>query len=206
MNTPKVPLPFSIRTYSIKALQKLNTDVYGAVNARDFEISDMACRLMRYNSRVSLWVRKQETDMLGYHLCVMLSWICGLANRLHIDISQALMDSCGADACFADAPFSELQIAFSARHPATQLPSAALCLSEKTQAIASALEYYRTTHAEEHFRDATHRIAQTVEALCVVSSKLGVHLSEELQRHFSYGCSKCRSVPCLCGFRADKVH
>ncbi len=225
MHTPLLPLQL-LHTCSLGELQAFNDRVYGEVNARNFfDLYDMASRLSRYNARVSLRVRKEETERTPYHLTMMLSWLFAISNRLGIDLRAEVASYCktALSVYFADpkmsvnappvrsqglqdnAPLSDLQTRFTELHGNTTLEKSALCLAEKVQGIFSALGYYRETHLAEHFDDVRRRLAQTVEALCVVASFLQVDLAEEFEKCFSNGCSTCHHAPCECGYRADKV-
>lgn len=191
-------------SFSLQDLQRFNNEVYAQVNGRNFELYSMVCRLSRYNSRVSLRVRQGQAERTGYHLCMMLFWLFALANRLFLNIREDVAAFCDIELP-ADMPLSELQKIFSARHTDTTLQNASLCLAEKVQGVASSLEYYQETYGKEHLLDMTKRMAQSIEALCVVASILGFRLNEELEKHFSHGCNTCKKIPCVCGFRTDKV-
>ncbi len=202
MNIPKTS--FQLSSYSLKQLQEFNQTVYVQQNGRNFELHDMVCRLSRFNARVLHKVRKETTERTGYHLCMMLSWLCAIANRLYLDVHETVAAHC-AMTLPIDAPFDKMQTVFASRHVEVTLQNACLCLAEKVLGLASALEYYRETHEEAYFRDMAKKMAQSIEALSVVASLLGIKLNEELEKHFANGCSGCNEVPCRCGFRADKV-
>lgn len=202
MNNSALPTP--LRNFSLQNLQSRNNTVYAEINGRDFELNEMVGRLSRFNSRVSLQIRKSNTERTGYYLSMMLSWMCAIANRVFLDLHAELTTYC-AIGLPADTPFAELQKEFNKRHPDAILRDSALCLAEKIQAIASALEYYRETHDKTHFSDMAKKMAQSIEALCVVAGHLDIKLNEEFERHFSNGCPGCGKIPCNCGFRADKV-
>jgi hypothetical protein len=189
---------------SLQSIQEWNNTIYRLTNNREYELSEMVIRLLRYCSRVALWFRKGGTDRTGYHLTMMLSWLCAVANRISLDLYKALVIHC-AIVLPPDAPFAELQKEFKKRHLDTTLQSSALCLAEKVMAVASALEYYRETHDEIHQTDMARKMAQSLEALCDVAGHLGIKLSEEYELAFSNGCCKCGKIPCGCGYRADKV-
>ncbi|TSC58471.1 MAG: hypothetical protein Greene041679_108 [Parcubacteria group bacterium Greene0416_79] len=189
---------------SLQAFQTFNRTVYEAVNNRDFGILEMACRLARYASRVALWVRKAEMERTGYHLSMMLSWLCALTNRMGLSMEQEVATYCVIE-LQSGAPIAELQKTFAARHTDVSLERACLCLAEKVLGVASELEYYQETHEVEHFRNMAKRMAQSVEALLVVAGKLDLSLGEELARYFEGGCNHCHRIPCGFGFRTDKV-
>ena len=189
---------------TFRDLQEFNKVTYGNINARNFEILEIACRLARYASRITLWVRKEEGGRTGYHLSMLLSWLSALANRLSVSMSEELTRSCKVEG-ERNQSLQELQDVFSDRYVGVSLQSATLCLAEKILAIVAALEYYVETHQMEFLHEAVKRMAQSVEATCVVASKLEVDLEEEFRTIFSAGCPKCSQVPCACGFRTDKV-
>lgn len=164
----------------------------------------MLGRLSEYASRVSLRVRKDETERTPYHLCLMLSWLLALANRLEVDLSLEVRDRC-VTGLPSTVPLTELQRMFASRHFAAKRESAGLCLMEKILGLSAAFGKYRSTHERPHFQDTIKRMAQAVEALCVVASILGVNLGIELESYFGDGCSTCHHISCDCGFRADKV-
>ena len=201
MNTPYIP---ELKTCSLKDLQRFNNAVYRVVNDRNFEILEMLCRLLRYAGRVCLRVQKEETERTPYHLCMMLSWVLAIANRLSLYAHEDV-DFFRKTKIPDNSPFSELQTLFAKRHQDTTIDKAALCLIRKVADLGSALEYYRETHEYCHFRDAAQRIAEIIEALTVVSSPLGVNLAEAFEENFKHGCATCHTIPCKCGFRADKV-
>ncbi|MDO8620229.1 MAG: hypothetical protein Q7R64_02675 [bacterium] len=202
MNTPLSPIPLNI--YSLNGLQGFNRTVYGAVNGRNFEIHEILGRLAEYNSRVSLRVRKADTARTPYHLCMMLSWLLALANRLEVPLHEEVAQWCKTGLS-PNIPLPELQKHFASRHIGAILPNTALCLSEKVQALQVAVGKYRATHEKSHFEDTGRKMAQCIEALCVVAHILEVSLSEEFQTYFGKGCATCHAIPCECGFRADKV-
>lgn len=202
MNSLTLPTP--LRNLSLQDFKKWNNIVYAEVNGRNFDPDGMVNRLSRFNSRVSLRIRQDDTERIGYYLSMMLSWMCAIANRMFLDLHAELTTYCAVELS-ADTPFADLQEEFNKRHADATLKDSALCLSEKVQAITSELEYYRETHDEVHFSGMSKKMAQSLEALCVVAGHLGIKLNEEFERHFSNGCPTCRKIPCKCGFRADKV-
>ena len=194
------------KNYSVTELQRLNNAIYKEVNGRDFELTEMVSRLSRFTSRTLLRVRKNETERTGYHLCMMLSWLFAVANRLYpLNMHQELATHC-ALTLPAETPLAEIQAEFSSRHPDVTLSYASICLAEKVLGIASELEYYRATHEHAHFLNMVRRMAQSIEAICVVASLLRISLHTEHLLTFPDGkCPSCRKAPCKCGYRADKV-
>lgn len=202
MNLPNPSL--LLRDCSLQELQEFNNALYAEINSYNFELHDMICRALRFMSRALLWIRKKEEKRIGYHLCMMLSWLCALGNKLCVRLDVEVANHCVTNLP-SSATLARLQTLFAGRHFDVTLTSASLCLAEKLGYIASELEYFRETHNPTHRLDAAKRVAQSIEALLVVASLLKIQLGEELEAHFANGCPGCHSVPCTCPFRADKV-
>ena len=201
MSTQSSSLPLS--TYSLEDLLRFNEAVYGTANRRDFNLL-MDSRLSEYASRVLLWVRKKETERIGYHLSMLLSWLLAIANKLGLLMHKEVTLYC-ATGLPVTAPLAELQNLFVKRHAKATLPDASLCFAEKVLALVSAHGKYQTTHQAEHLALVAKRLAQSFEALCVVSSLLGFQLNVEFGKHFENGCHTCWSIPCKGEFELNKV-
>lgn len=194
---------FPLRNYSLKELKRFNHEVYGEVNGQHyFELSDLIGRLLEYNSRVSLWVRKRDTARTPYHLCMMFSWLLALANRLYIELHEEVARSLQTGLA-VDASLHELQLLFASRHPDATAESQGLCLNEKIAALVAALGKYRSTHEKSHFNYAKRKMAESAEAILVMAEMLQVELHREFESCFGNGCSTCHRAPCGCGFRGD---
>ncbi len=152
MNTSQLS-PIPLNNHSLADLKRFNQTVYGAVNGRNFEIYEMLGRLAEYNSRVSLRVRKADTARTPYHLCMMLSWLLAIANRLEVPLHEEVARWCETGLS-PNIPLPELQKHFTSRHSGAILPNTALCLAEKVQALQAAVGKYRATHEKSHFEDA----------------------------------------------------
>ena len=202
MSTPESTIPLS--TYSLQDLKSFNHAVYGPVNGRNFELWEMLGRLAEYNSRVLLRVRRNDTKRTPYHLCMMLSWLLAIANRLYVDLHKEVTEWC-ATGLSSDVPLFELQTFFVSKLSSADLKDTGLCLAEKVLALTAAIGKFGGVHEENHLKCASKKMAETIEALCVISSLLGVPLAKEFEKHFSSGCNKCRKIPCDCGFRVDTV-
>ena len=197
-------LPFNLQQFSLLDLQNWNEAIYGAKNRRDFGTLAFPCRMGNYASRILLWVRKQEMDRLGYHLCVMLSWLAAIANKEDVTLHDEVTKHCGLVAS-ADTPIAVLQSLFISRHSTVKLKDASLCLAEKVLAVGAQLEYYEGTHQVEHLILAKRRMAQCFEALCVEAGLFEVKLQEGFLKYFGDGCNICHHTPCDCEHRTDKV-
>jgi hypothetical protein len=164
----------------------------------------MACRLFRFIARVLFHVRSEATEKSGYHLCMALSWLLAIANRLDLKLKEEIPLHCSVSTS-PETTLAELQRIFSDRHRDTALEKASLCVAQKAMGIASALEYFRETHRDDYFVALSKKVAETFEAICVLAGLLGIELHNELLIHFARGCCKCKGTPCSCGFRDDRV-
>lgn len=208
MNATEQTIP-PANVLTISEMQKASDEIYRDENSTDFELTDMLGRLDEYGSRICLWVRKEEAERIDYHLCMVLSWLFAITNRLlpirtHGDIRKHLAKHCGLELSPA-APLSEIQAEFARRHEGVSREGAVLCLAEKLLALSSAIGKYRAAHEIEHRELSARRIAQSVEALLVVSSVFSVSMSETYHRYFANGCPKCTEKICGCEFRLDAV-
>lgn len=200
---------FLLDNRSIGELQQFADSVYGGVNGRHFELTDMFGRLAEYVSRVCLWERKHEAHRVSYHLSMALSWLFAIVNRLFpassgVNIHELLKTHCAVTLLPA-APLAELQMAFAEKHRGVSAAFATICLAEKVLALGSALGKFRATHEEELLQLAAKRLAQSTEALLVVAAILNIPMNTAFQCSFGGGCPKCKKSPCECEFRIDAV-
>lgn len=165
-----------------------NGEIYGAVNARNFEPLEMVCRAQRFIACVIQAVTEGKTERISYHVCMAFSWTCAAADRLHFSIDMA--ESPESRAC----TLREMQEVCG--RPPT-LEEGALDLSRALMQTAGAFEYYRQTHQQEFFDQSLEELANLFECLCRFASFLGTDLALRMEEIYGQGCPSCRKVPCM---------
>lgn len=214
---------------SLAGFQGLNSEIYLVVNDRNYSPAQMVSRVHRFVTRVLKLVRKGQTDGVGYHLSMALSWSFALANRFHIDLEKETWERfpgvcpyCGyapccckeraqarkevvADPAKRPATFREFQTMFREIYPANTLQESAMHLAEEAGELDEALEYFMGTHDDRLFAEVVVELVDAITNMCAVASCLNLDLAVEMEKHFSKGCSKCNEVPCGCRFVMEKT-
>jgi hypothetical protein len=203
MNTTSLMVDFSLKQF-----QELNREIYGRVNGRNFELPDMMSRLVRYSGQLAKIAREDEgLAGAGFCLAMSLSWAFAIANRLDIDVEEeclARFEAFGRTTlklASLQEMLAGVQEKRSSKITFLHLLASVLLLVEQVARLDEILERHRASHDPRLFTaEVIPRLLSVVHHICFVSSKVGLKLAEEMDKHFSDGCHQCHKTPCDCGY------
>lgn len=213
---------------SIKNLQKFQTEVYGLPDDRYYSLSDLLVSQQRFTMRAIKGIRKSDMEKLKMNVCISLSWLMAVANRLHIDVEEAVWQRfpercsyCGSEPCTckktkqtergnfpkisdADRPttLSQFQEMFARIYPAASrsLSDAGVHLAEEMGEVSEAIHNFIGEHKNEQFSAIEHEIADYVSCVFGVANSAKIPLADALADMFNNNCHVCHHAPCTCGF------
>ncbi len=220
--------PTGIRNLTLTSFQGLNSKIYMVQNDRNYNAADMVSRIHRYCTQVLKAVRKGQTELVDFWLCMGFSWSLALANRLHIDLESEMWcrfpgvcPYCNSVPCVCKeraaervatpaimgvhpASLSEFQKMFARIYPHNTLQDAAMHLAEEVGETSEALEFFMGTHKQDLFKEIVVELVDMITNMFAVATALKLDLAVEMEKHFSDGCPRCHQVPCGCGFTIAK--
>ena len=214
------------KTPDFVELQRVVRSVYGLPNDRYFDLADMATNVGRFTMRAIKAVRKgkssEHLDRCSRNLGIGVSWFCSAANRLHIDIDDALWSrfpyacpycsSCPCvceggtpivlDAASRPKSIADYQAMFAAIYPKAErsVAEAALHLVEEYGEYEEAILVFRTRHRANDLDQVLLEVADFLSCTFGLFTSTDASLAERLTTMFEDGCHECHQAPCRCGF------
>ncbi|MDP3727612.1 MAG: hypothetical protein Q8R35_03160 [bacterium] len=215
------------RNDSVATFQDFIQQVYGLPDDRLYSIWDLLAQQQRFTMRALKGIRKGEPQKLEANLLIALAWLAAIANRLHINLAEALWrrfprrcSYCGRRPCAcgrihpvkrkelrpgaARRPktFAAFQAMFRQIYPPERrtLERAGVHLAEEMGEVAEALSNYLGQHQELQFEQIKQEAADFISCLFGVANSAGIDVAGELARMFHLNCHVCHRAPCVCTF------
>ncbi len=212
---------------SLRTFQKFTEAVYGLPDDRLFSLSDLLSNQERFTMRALKGIRQGDQKKLKINLCIALSWLMSVANRLHVDVEELLWrrfpyhcSYCGKKPCRCKKikpkrrvhviekntrrpkTIGGLQKMFSLIYPpgTRTLSDAGIHLAEEMGELSESVHQFLGEHKTKQFESLEHEIADYASCIFGVANSAGIDIEKELERLFHKNCHVCHSLPCSCGF------
>jgi len=214
---------------SLLQLQKFITDVYGEPGDKHFSLFELIAQQARFSMRILKDIRKGDDKSLEHNMAVAISWTIAIANRLHIDISDALWQRfpgvcsfCGKRPCICKKDHLKKRVSHlvstGAKKPKTlahaqkelgeiypkdsrTLEGAALLLAEEVGEFSEAINQYYLTHQKTDLEQIKFEIADYLSCLFDIANSSNINMAESLTIRYGNNCPKCHKLPCTCDLR-----
>lgn len=206
--------------------QNFVKDIYGMPNDRMFSLPDLLSNQERFTMRALKGVRKGEREKIISNLLISMSWLMTIANRLHIDVDEALWkrfpDSCsycGAKPCVCghkkvkkrktrkntENPshnIYEYQKMFRELYPPEKrtLFEAGVHLAEEVGEISEVVCWFLGEHRPELFDKIKDEIADCLSCIFGLANSANIEIAKELAKMYNNKCHICHKSPCACNF------
>lgn len=211
-------------TLSLSGFQGLNNEIYIIQNNRYYGTKEIAFRMLKYAGRLHKQARRNDTVRSSYCLCMALSWLLALANRLHINLETEIVErypnvcpkcasrpcSCGDTTVITrgmdsknlppPSTLKQFQLMFMVIYPNNTLRDSAGHLMEEVAEVCEALDHFIGTHELRLFGEVVTEMVDVFAHLCAVANCANIEIHDEMVNIFSNGCPSCFRVPCDCGF------
>lgn len=220
-------MPSFPKDSSLAQLQQIIDEIYGLPDDRLFSVSDLISNQERFTMRALKGIRKGENKKLKTNLLIALSWLGALANRLHVDLEDAVWDRfpmlcsyCGKIPCacrkirpakrvkinrnnsLRPGTLSGFQEMFARIYPpdTRTLTSAGVHLAEEMGELSEAVHHFFGEHKNYIFQEITEEMADYISCVFGVASSAGIDIAKELGKMYSNNCHICHKAPCVCNF------
>ena len=212
-----------IRNLSVIALQGLNQNIYGVVNARSFDLLRRTARIVRYAGRVDKAAQKGKSS-LEYHLTMAFSWNLALANGAGFILGEELWKRfpghcshcfCGPCKCGRGIrndstlvrgtmpnTLHGFQKMFAAIYPTNTLLGETDHLLQEVCELTEAVDNYTGTNRPDLMAAVIAESCDVAAHICGVASCADIDLSVQFEEHFKDGCFSCHRPVCNCDFPA----
>lgn len=214
-------------TATIKDFQKFIEAVYALPDDRLYSIWDLLVQQQRFTMRALKGIRKHDLEKLRLNILIGISWLAAIANRLHIDVEDALWKRfpalcsyCGQKPCSCKATRPEkrtgvkidarlrpktiqgFQQMFREIYPPEQrtLADAGVHLAEEMGEVGEAIHNYLGQHQQKWFDDIPLEIADFLSCVFGVANSARIDIADEFSKMFSDNCHVCHRAPCICSF------
>lgn len=221
------PVPSFRANENIRALQQFNDTVYGIQNDRFYSIEDALTQVQRFAMRTLKGIRKEDKDIIRKNLCISVSWLTSIANRLHIDLEDELWKRfpgvcpyCGGSPCTCEkkkpgarksviakgkkrpSSMKEYQDMFKMMYPPEKrtLPDAGIHYAEEVGEVSEAIHNYLGQHIGKQFDEIKLEMADFLSNAFAIANSLEMDLNEDLAAMFTRGCHVCHRAPCACSY------
>jgi NTP pyrophosphatase (non-canonical NTP hydrolase) len=212
---------------SIAEFQKLIEDIYALPDDRMFSIYDILANVERFGMRSLKGIRKNNSQKTTKNLLISFSWICTLANRLHVNLEAAVWNRfplvcsyCGKSPCVCKKEkiikrvelvrrstnipktMVEFQKMFAAIYPNHKrtLADSGIHLAEETGEVSESINFFLGKHKSKQFEKITEELADWVSCMFGVANSAKIDVSKELVKMFNNNCHVCHQAPCVCKF------
>jgi NTP pyrophosphatase (non-canonical NTP hydrolase) len=216
---------------TLASIQGMNESIYGAQNRRHFgEPWRILCRINIRLSMAHKAVRRNNTTILPYHLCMGLSWTLALANNLKIGLEDEVWKKypgrcphCTGNPCRCPAraetrsvgvsptaerrptTFREFQNMFAQIYPNNNSLDSAGHALEEVGEVAQALDHWLGRREPDMFDRVISELVDVIAHICAIAICNKIDLTTEMAKLFADGCNRCHLPECDCGFTTDIV-
>lgn len=212
---------------SLDRFQKVMHEIYGMPDDRFFSVSDLVANEERFTMRALKGIRKSDPSKIKENLLISLSWHTAVANRLHINLEEALWyrfpgvcSYCGSVPCSCKATkpterpqlnrrakkrpgsLAEFQETFRSIYPPHNrtLSDAGVHLAEEMGEVSEAVHYFLGGHTQKKFEEVELELADWMSCFFGVANSAQIEIAHELAQMFTNGCHVCHTSPCSCSF------
>lgn len=216
-------------TATIKDFQRFVEAVYALPDDRLYSIWDLLTQQQRFTMRALKGARKGDPNKLRLNLLISLSWLMSIANRLHINVEDALWrrfpyvcSYCGQKPCncrtthpaarkkvsadpkLRPETMSDFQHMFGEIYPPSKrtLADAGVHLAEEMGEVSEGIHNYLGQHNEKQFENIKFEVADFLSCTFGVANSANIDVGAELSKMFSDNCHVCHKAPCECNFSA----
>ncbi len=215
-------------TDSIADLQKFIADVYGESGDKHFSLFELVAQQERFSMRILKRIRRRDMDELASDLAVALSWAIAAANRLHVDVGDALWKRfpgvcsyCGKRPCACTTRHltgrAHISPAKGVKKPQTlertqlelgeiypkdkrTIESAGMLLAEEMGEFSEAINRYYLSHQTSEFEKVCKELADYVSCIFDVANSANISLADVFAKLYNKNCHLCHNIPCTCDF------
>lgn len=172
-------------------------------------------------------MRKKDSRKLKTNLIISFSWLMSVANRLHIDLDDAvwrrfpyLCSYCAKLPCackiikpkkrakiirknsLRPKTLAKYQKMFLAIYPpeSRELHDAGVHLAEEMGEVSEAVHSFLGEHKARQIEDMTQELADYISCVFGVANSSRINISQELEKMFYKNCHVCHTAPCQCTF------
>lgn len=212
---------------SISQFQNFIKDVYGLPDDRLFSVSDLLSNQERFTMRALKGIRKGDAEKLKSNLVISYSWMMAVANRLHINMDDAVWrrfpgvcSYCGKAPCLCRKTkpakrkivvqkarlkpenMAAVQRMFSAIYPPKfrTIAEAGVHLAEEMGELSESIYCFLGEHKSGQFNEIKNEIADFNSCLFGVANSSGIDVAQELAIIYFNNCHICHKIPCQCSF------
>ncbi|MFA5030640.1 MAG: hypothetical protein WC495_03565 [Patescibacteria group bacterium] len=221
-------MPQFTKDSSISDFQKFQTEVYGLSDDRNYSLSDLLVNQQRFTMRAIKGIRKGDTEKLKLNVCISLSWLMAVANRLHIHVEETVWQRfpercsyCGEKPCVCKkikqrkrghfpqvseekkpVTLSQFQEMFSQIYPpaSRSLSDAGVHLAEEMGEVSEAIHNFLGEHKDSRFQAIPCEIADYMSCVFGAMNSANLFLADALADTFKNNCNVCHQAPCTCSF------
>lgn len=213
-------MPTLTRKSSLTDWQHFVDAVYGVPNNRWFDTADMLTNVHRFAMRGAKFIRKESPDLADMNLTISLSWFLSAANRLGINVAEAVWDRfpykcsyCNGCPCscphLSSAPtrrrpttLQGTQAMFGRIYPAgaRTMNEAVAHMAEELGEFAEAVMTYRTRHGVGDLDNVALEGADFLSCALGVFNSLDRQVATTVEGLFRTNCHVCHAAPCKCDF------
>ena len=212
---------------SIADYQKFVADVYGSSDGEKYSLFDLLSQQERFTLRAIKGIRRDDMEKMRVNLLIISSWLASVANRLNIDLGEALWKRfpgccsyCGGRPCACKEKkikkrlgkikmfpgthkphtMSEAQKEMEIIYPAASrnLALAGIHLIEEMGETGEAMRRYYSSHNKEAFAELEKEFADYLSCIFDVANSNGIDYAAELSKSFADNCNLCHEAPCTC--------
>lgn len=212
---------------TLSNFQELIGEIYGLPDDRLFSLSDLISNLERFTMRSLKGIRKGEKSKLELNLLISFSWLMAIANRLHIDVNEIVIDRfplvcsyCQESPCTckenkyqrrrkrtttkrgAVNKIFDFQKMFEEIYPSSKrtISDAGVHLAEETGELSEACHSFQGQHKNSQFLNIKNETADYVSCLLGVANSANIDVAGALSRMYRNNCHACHKSPCECNF------
>lgn len=216
-----------LKNATVGEFQEFIQIVYAVPDDRLFSLSDLVSNLERFTMRALKGIRKEDKNKLQLNLLISFSWLMAIANRLHIDMNQIIINRfpyvcsyCQKAPCVCKTvkyqsrkkyiakkitkqlAVEELQEMFNSIYPNTSrsLSDAGVHLAEEIGELSEACHSFQGQHKNSQFLNIKNEMADYVSCLFGVSNSANIAISVGLAKMYKNNCHICHELPCVCNF------
>lgn len=217
------------KNQSLTEFQGLIYDVYGIPDDRQYSLLDLLVQVQRFSMRALKGIRKKDKKKIKANLLVAFSWLCAVANRLHIDLSTVVWHRfpyacsyCASLPCSCalhkvirrkaqkrnrktrPENLAALQRMFKEIYPPGRrsLSDAGVHLAEEMGEVSEAIHNYLGQHYERQIREVEAELADYVSCFFGVANSTDIDVASEFGAMYKKGCHVCHEAPCVCSFKS----
>ena len=177
------------RRLTLGSFQRRNARIFTQANDRHYCPEWMVLKMYRFYSKL-LGCSLGGSVRADYYLTMVLSWSCGLANTLHINLER-----------LGNSPYLPTE------NPTTSssLNEALLSMGGSIAELGEIVTFLTGTNNTVFLNGIKTYLFVSIMHTCAVAQFLDIDLGDEFRKCFGKGCPKCHFPICDCGFLPAKV-